>query len=109
MISRTDTSLLAEWWRTVDKLMLGLLMALMIFGLLLSFGASPPVAERIGAGYDHFIKRHAIFLLPAIGIMLAASYLSPRQVRRAALILFGIGIIALLMTCLLYTSDAADD
>lgn len=98
MVSRTDRSVMAEWWRTIDKSMMGLILLLMLFGFLLSFAASPPVAERIGADYHHFIERHAVFLIPAVVLLIGGSFLSPRQVRRVALVLFGVSVLALLAT-----------
>ncbi|MFZ1813891.1 MAG: putative lipid II flippase FtsW [Rhizobiaceae bacterium] len=98
MVSRADNSRLAEWWRTVDRLMLAAVLFLMLCGVLLSFAASPAVADRIGLEPFHFIKRHAAFLVPAIVLFLATSTLSPRHVRRAAFFLFGISIILMLAT-----------
>ena len=98
MVSRADKSLLAEWWRTIDKPLLSALLFLMLCGFLMSFAGSPPVAERIGVEEFHFIKRHAIFLIPAIAIMIGFSMFSPKQVRRAAFILFAFSIVALLAT-----------
>ncbi len=98
MVSRADKSLLAEWWRTIDKLLLSALLFLMFAGFLMSFAGSPPVAERIGVDEFHFIKRHAVFLIPAVLIMIGFSMFSPKQVRRTAFILFGFSILALLAT-----------
>lgn len=98
MVSRTDRTQMAEWWRTVDKTLLGAILFLMLFGLLLSFAASPPVAERIGISNLHFVKRHAMFLIPAVFVLIASSMLSPRSVRRAAFVIFAAGIILMLAT-----------
>jgi len=98
MVSRADRSGLAEWWRTVDRLMLGAVLFLMLCGMLLSFAASPSVAERIGVDTYHFVERHAAFLIPALAIFLGASLLSPKQVRRVALVIFGISILLLIAT-----------
>jgi cell division protein FtsW len=98
MISRADTSTVVEWWRTIDKAMLVAVLFLMLAGMLLSFAASPPVAERIGLDSFHFIKRHAIFLLLAFGVFIMASFLTPTQVRRAALALFVLSVILLMAT-----------
>ena len=98
MISRADTSWLAEWWRSIDKLLLAAILFLMLCGMLLSFAASPSVAERIGVGSFHFVKRHAAFLVPAVIAFLGASLLTPRQVRRSALILFGVSILLMIAT-----------
>ena len=98
MVSRSDKSLLAEWWRTVDKPLLSALLFLMLCGFLMSFAGSPPVAERIGVDEFHFIKRHALFLVPAACVLVGASMLSPKQVRRAAFLLFAVSILALVLT-----------
>lgn len=104
MVSRADKSLLAEWWRTIDKPLLSALLFLMLCGFLMSFAGSPPVAERIGVDEFHFIKRHAIFLLPALVIMVAFSMFTPKQVRRAAFIMFAFSIVALLATLFIGSS-----
>ena len=104
MVSRADKSLLAEWWRTIDKPLLSALLFLMFVGFLMSFAGSPPVADRIGVDEFHFIKRHAVFLIPAMMIMIGFSMFSPKQVRRAAFILFGLSILALLATLFIGSS-----
>lgn len=98
MISRADTSIIAEWWRTVDRLLLGMIILLMLCGILISFAASPAVAERIGLDSLHFTIRHAIFLIPSIVIMVGLSFLNPRNVRRVAFVLFIFSVVALLAT-----------
>ena len=101
MVSRADRSAVAEWWRTTDRTMLGAILFLMLCGLLMSFAASPPVAERIGVEQFHFIKRHAIFLIPALGLLIGLSMLTPKQVRRAAFLLFVVSILLMLATLFL--------
>jgi len=98
MISRADRSVFAEWWRTIDKWLLGAILLLIFSGFLLSFAASPPVAERIGLSPSHFTIRHGIFLFPAIALLVGLSFLTPKQVRRAAFVLFVICVPLLLAT-----------
>ncbi|WEK49850.1 MAG: putative lipid II flippase FtsW [Candidatus Kaistia colombiensis] len=98
MVSRADRSVFAEWWWTVDKYLLFGLLALMIGGVVLSLAGSPPVAERIGLDSFHFVKRHVMFLVPTIAIMIGTSFLSPRNVRRTALIVFSIAIVLMFAT-----------
>ncbi len=98
MISRTDRSFLAEWWRTLDRPLFGTILLLILIGFLLSFAASPPVAERIGLPPSHFTIRHAIFLIPTLIVMISLSFLNPKQVRRAAFILFAVMVPLLLAT-----------
>src|SRR5512138_2150643 len=86
MISREERTPLSEWWWTVDKPLLGAIFALMLTGVILSLAASPPVATRIGLDPFHFFGRHVLFLLPAFIVLVGVSFLSPRQIRRTALI-----------------------
>ena len=51
--SRTNRSPLAEWWRSVDHMMLGYLVALVGAGLILSMAASPAAAARLEIGRAH--------------------------------------------------------
>jgi cell division protein FtsW len=99
MVSRVDRSRFAEWWWTVDKVLLGATVVLMLAGVVLSLAGSPAVAERLGYESFYFVKRHLLFLVPAIGVMIATSFLTPRQARRVALIVF-IASIALMLAAL---------
>lgn len=87
MISRAYRSPFSEWWWTVDRATLGLVLLLILTGLVLSFAASPPVAERLGLDSLHFVVRHAFYAPLAAAIAVGLSFLSPRQVRRTALIM----------------------
>ena len=87
MISRAHRSPLSDWWWTVDRGMLGLVLLLLLTGFVLSFAASPAVAERIGLDGLHFVLRHAVYAPLSALLMIGLSFLSPRQVRRAALVL----------------------
>jgi cell division protein FtsW len=88
MISRAERTFLGEWWWTVDRLMIGAVLALMLIGIVLLLAASPPVAIRLGLDPFYFVHRQALFLLPALAVLFATSSLSPRQVRRVALVVF---------------------
>lgn len=97
MVSRAERGALADWFWTIDRFFLAAFVLLMGLGFMLSFAASPAVAERIGLDSFHFVKRHAFFLLPAIAVMLGISFMSPRQVRRAAMILLIISLAAMVL------------
>jgi cell division protein FtsW len=90
--ARTDRSAVAQWWWTVDKWTLAALTMLIGFGALLIFAASPAVAERIGTDAMHFVRRQLTLLPLAVALMLFVSMLSPRTVRRIALIGFVISL-----------------
>ena len=101
MISRERRTPLSEWWWTVDRLLLAAIIALMLAGIILSLAASPPVATRIGLDPFHFFNRHVLFLLPSFIVLIGVSFMSPRQVRRSALIVFAISIILIVATLLI--------
>ena len=87
MISRAHRSPLSDWWWTVDRGMISLVLVLLLTGFVFSFAASPPVAERLGLDSLHFVMRHAVFAPFAALLMIAISFLTPRQVRRVALVM----------------------
>src|SRR5688572_9260713 len=98
MISRAERTVFGEWWWTIDRALLFAVGALMILGVVLSLAASPPVAERIGVDMFHFVNRQVMFLPPALLIMVGVSFLSPRQVRRLAWVVFAFGMAMLAAT-----------
>ncbi len=100
MQSRLDKSPVATWWWTIDRWFLAAFLSLMGLGIILSFAASPAVAERIGLDSFHFATRQIIFTVPALGVMLAVSFLESRQIRRMALIMLCIMLV--LMVVVLY-------
>jgi len=103
MVSRTQRTLFAEWWWTVDRLTLLLIGALMLAGIILLLAASSPVATRLGLDPFHFVNRQILYLLPAIAIMLATSFLPPRHIRRLALVVFIVSIVLLAATLVVGT------
>ncbi|MDQ0135867.1 cell division protein FtsW [Neorhizobium galegae] len=92
MVSRADRGPLADWFWTIDRFFLVAFVLLMGVGFMLSFAASPAVAERIGLDSFHFVERHALFLLPSLVVMVGLSFLTPRQVRRTAIVLLIISL-----------------
>lgn len=99
--SRTDTSTLGRWWWTIDRWTLMALLCLMGIGFLLTMAASPAVADHLKLDSFYFVKRHTFYLFPVLGILLIVSLLSPGQIRRLALVLYGVGIILLILTPLM--------
>ncbi|MAU96772.1 MAG: putative lipid II flippase FtsW [Fulvimarina sp.] len=101
---RETATLIADWWRSVDRWLLAAFLILLVAGFMLSFAASPPVAERIGLEPFHFVKRHALFLVPSILVMLVTSLLTPRGVRRSAFVIL-IGSILLMVAALFFGTE----
>ncbi|WP_332685971.1 FtsW/RodA/SpoVE family cell cycle protein [Devosia sp.] len=98
MFSRAEKTPLAEWWWSIDRELLGALILLMTCGMVLSFAASPPVAERLGLSPWHFIIRHAMFCVPALIVLVGTSFLSHRQARIWALVTLVVSLLLLWAT-----------
>jgi cell division protein FtsW len=98
MVSRLERTPFAAWWWTIDRLLLAALLALMLAGIVLSLAASPPVASRLGLEPFYFVSRHVLYLIPALAVLLATSFLPPRHIRRLALIVFVVSLILVAAT-----------
>jgi cell division protein FtsW len=98
MASRAQPTPLSEWWRTVDRLTLAALGGLMLGGIVLCLAASPPVAARLGLDPFHFVNRQVFFLVPAAAVLVATSFLAPRQIRQLALVIFVVSLILVAAT-----------
>lgn len=105
MLSRLDKSPVANWWWTIDRWFLAAFLLLMGLGVVLSFAASPAVADRIGLDTFYFAKRQMFFMLPALLAMLAVSFLTPRQVRRLAVVMLGVSLV--MMVAVLFVGVSA--
>src|SRR6201747_2585440 len=101
MLARDQRTPFSEWWWTVDKLLLAAITALVLGGVILSLAASPPVATRIGLDPFHFFNRHVMFLMPSFIVMIGVSFMSPRQIRRTALIVFAVSVVLIVATLLI--------
>ncbi|MDX1483562.1 MAG: putative peptidoglycan glycosyltransferase FtsW [Alphaproteobacteria bacterium] len=99
--ARTDTSIMATWWWTVDRWSLLALAALTGFGVLLTLAASPAVAERIGYDSYFFVRRQLIYLAPALAALAACSLMEPKGVRRIGVALFLVSVVLMVLTLVL--------
>ncbi len=93
--SRADRSRLAEWWFTVDHVLLYAILVIVAAGLVLSIAASPAVALKKGLAQYYFVERHVFFSVAGIAIMLAVSLLGPASVRRLAIVVLAIAMAGL--------------
>lgn len=92
---RGDPSLLGRWWTSIDHWTVAAVLALMAIGVLMILAASPAVAERIDLADDfHFVQRQALLLGPSILLMLGVSLLDPAGVRRLALAVLALALVA---------------
>ncbi|MCA3735415.1 MAG: putative lipid II flippase FtsW [Phenylobacterium sp.] len=87
--ARSDRSPFGVWWWTMDRWLLGAVAALLVLGVLMSFAASPAAAARMDLGDPfHFALRQCVFAAAGAAILLGASLLDDRGVRRAAFFVY---------------------
>ncbi len=91
--ARSDTSVMSRWWWTVDRWLLLALMLLIGVGLILTFAASPAVAEKLGLGGFHFVKRQIVFLGASIATLIAISMMNETFVRRVSVLMFPVCVV----------------
>lgn len=93
--SRTNRSVVMEWWRSVDRMTLGILLALITAGLILSMAASPAAAFRMGKEEPFFfLYRHSIFAVLGVTGAIVVSMMNVAYARR-------LGLLALVCSILL--------
>lgn len=98
--SRTDKSFLGQWWWTVDRVTLALLLTICVFGVVLVTAASPAVAQRIDISPNHFVIRHMIFLVPSVLLLIGLSMASLQQIWRISVLLMAVSVVLLILVLL---------
>jgi cell division protein FtsW len=83
-IERTDTSLIARWWWTVDRITLGCILALMGLGLFIIASASLPEAARNSLEPYYYFKRHLAFAIASFAVMIALSIVPKEKLPKVA-------------------------
>lgn len=106
--SRGDRSWLGEWFRTIDKLLLTLVFALIGVGLLAVAAASPAAAQRLsGMNFTYhslyFLKRQIIWVALGLPVMIGVSMLPVQLARRLSVL--GCGVFALLLVLVLFSGS----
>ena len=95
--SRTDRSPLMEWWRSIDRVTLGILFALIVSGLILSMAASPAAASRLGIDNPfYFLKRHIVFAVVGLTGAFIVSMFNVENARRIGVLAVICALIVLL-------------
>lgn len=83
-IERTDTSLIARWWWTVDRITLGCILALMGLGLFIVASASLPEAARNSLEPYYYFKRHLAFATVSLAVMIGLSIVPKEKLPKVA-------------------------
>jgi cell division protein FtsW len=102
-IGRNDTSLFGLWWWTVDRWTLAAVATLIGFGVILILAASPAAGQRIGLDSFYLAKHHLALLPLALVLMFAVSLLTPRWVKRLAVVGFAVAVLLCVLTLVVGT------
>lgn len=102
--SRAERAHVVDWWLSVDRTLLTLIVTLAVSGLAASLIASPTVAMHLKGEPFFFVKRHAVGMVVALGALFGVSLLSVAQIKRLALILFVAGA-ALMVAAILQGAE----
>jgi cell division protein FtsW len=94
--ARSDRTRIGVWWWTMDRWLLGAVAVLMVLGVTMSFAASPAAAARMNIGDPfHFALRQCVFAAAGAAILIGASLLDDRGVRRAAFFIYLAAIVVM--------------
>ncbi len=94
--ARSDRSPIGVWWWTMDRWLLGAVGILLVLGVMMAFAASPAAAARLNLSDPfHFALRQSVFAAVGAAILLAASVLDDRGVRRVAFFVFLVSILVM--------------
>lgn len=90
--AKSRTAQLRIWWREVDRVTLGLILALMAFGSVAVAAASPASADRLSTAQEtlpplYFFTRHLAWQFVGLLVMLGVSMLNREQARRLAVVI----------------------
>ena len=94
------------WWREVDRLMLGLVLALMALGALAVLAASPASAARLSTdettlGDLHWFWLHLRWQVLGICVLVGTSLLPQDLARRGSIVLAGVMLVCLFLVPLI--------
>ena len=96
--SRENTSLIAKWWRNIDKQILFLFLFLLLLGLFFSFSStSSIIAEKMSKETYFFFIKHLIFVFVSLLLLIAISIQEKNKIIKFLLPMFFISILFLLL------------
>lgn len=86
---------LRVWWREIDKVLLLLILVLMAVGMIAVAAASPASADQLSTLKERvapfmFFKRHVVFQLMGLALMIGLSFLDRDQARRLGILVCAI-------------------
>ncbi len=86
------------WWKSLDKYALFGFIAIALTGLIVLSSASAGMAPRLDVTTMYFVKKQAIFFIPALFLIFFFSYMKPKYLKPIALVLFAVAILGIIGT-----------
>ena len=81
-----------NWWRSIDRKVLICIFFLIIIGGLISFAATPAVAQKYNLDPNFFVKKHWFFISVVLFSIFFTSLFSELGIKRFFLFIFLISI-----------------
>lgn len=93
-----DINDIRKWWRMLDRTLFFSFLLLIFIGTIVVSASAPMIASKIGLDRFYFVKRHLLYVIPSILVMLGISILSTNTVKYLCYLLFIISIMAVFCT-----------
>ena len=97
--SGENTSLVAKWWRNIDKQILFIFVFLLLLGLFFSFSSTTSImSEKMNKQTYFFFIKHLIFVSISLFLLIAISIQEKNKLIKFLIYLFLVSIVLLLLT-----------
>ena len=101
-LGRENTSLVAKWWRNIDKQILFLFVSLLLLGLFFSFSSTTSVmSEKMNKQTYFFFIKHLIFVSASLLLIFTISIQEKNKLIKVLIYLFIVSIVLLFLTLLI--------
>ncbi len=105
LFDRRYLNFFKKWWIDIDKINFLLVLAIIVFGLVMTVTSSPAIAKKIDLEKFFFVKKQLIFAFIALILLVSISFLSQEKIKVFSLIGLLVTLVLLVMV-LLFGSEA---
>ncbi len=81
IFDRRNLNIFKKWWVDIDRVNFLLIIALIVFGLIMTFSSSTAVAQRISAEKLFFVKKQILFIFVAIFTITFISFFDRQHIK----------------------------
>jgi cell division protein FtsW len=86
VFDRRNLNVFKRWWIDIDKINFSIILALLIFGLIMTATSSPVIAKRIDVEKFFFLKKQLIFACVGFVLLVSIAFLSQDKIKIFAII-----------------------